>query len=200
MKEACRRAVLFLVGALPVLLVVLTFKLRIAPVNDLVAGATLTTLSERLLDWSRYAEIARAFAFTVVSFTQGPVDLRVGMHFDSGIVSILLLAGYLLLAGIRIDSRDRPSLLAGGAIVVLMSAGYSFVYLTTPHDLNWHLITSLNRLFLQLWPAVIFLCFMITPIPQPLPVIAPPKGERPPTSRESLSRKRNNHKTGKEIK
>jgi len=34
------------------------------------------------------------------------------------------------------------------------------VYVITPNDLYWHLRFSLNRLFLQLWPAAIFLFFL----------------------------------------
>ena len=57
-----------------------------------------------------------------------------------------------------------------------MTVGYFFVYVLTPLDLNYHLLTSLNRLFLQLWPGVLFVVFMVArPFPAPLP------GERPET-------------------
>jgi hypothetical protein len=35
----------------------------------------------------------------------------------------------------------------------------------TPLDLNWHLMTSLNRLFLQLWPSAVFVVFMAAGTP-----------------------------------
>ena len=47
-----------------------------------------------------------------------------------------------------------------------MLVGYFFVYVLTPLDLAYHLATSLNRLFLQLWPGVIFLVFMIARTPE----------------------------------
>ena len=47
-----------------------------------------------------------------------------------------------------------------------MPAGYFFVYVMTPLDLAYHLTTSLNRLFLQLWPGVILLIFMIAGTPE----------------------------------
>jgi hypothetical protein len=57
-----------------------------------------------------------------------------------------------------------------------MLIGYFFVYVLTPLDLGYHLTTSLNRLFLQLWPSVIFLCFMIAGSPETSP------GDRPGTA------------------
>ena len=109
------------------------------------------------MDLSRYAEIARAFFITGISFTQGLIDIRVGMHLNPGAVNVLLLIVYLFLAGVRIDGAgpDRP--LQSAAILGLMMIGYFFVYVLTPLDLGYHLATSLNRLFLQLWPGVIFL-------------------------------------------
>ena len=165
-RQAFRRTARFLLGALPVLLIVVYFKLRLAPAGDLAAGFTMATLAEKLFDWSRYSEIVRAFFVTGISFTQGLVDVRVGMAFNPGAVSILLLIAYLLFAGIRIDGRDVTALLQAGATLFLMLAGYFFVYVMTPQDLTWHLITSLNRLFLQLWPGIILVLFMIANVPE----------------------------------
>ncbi len=44
--------------------------------------------------------------------------------------------------------------------LALTLAGYFAIYVITPYDLYWHLRFSLNRLFLQLWPSVIFLFFL----------------------------------------
>jgi hypothetical protein len=165
-RQAFRRTAAFLAGALPVLLIVFSFKLRLAPVNDLMAGFSLESLSGKLLDWDRYAVIARAFFITGISFTQGLIDVRAGMHLNPGAVNIILLAVYLLYAGIRIGREDRPGLLQTGAILLLMPAGYFLVYVMTPLDLAYHLATSLNRLFLQLWPSVILLVFMIAGTPE----------------------------------
>ena len=169
-RQAFRRAGAFLAGALPALLIVLYFKLRLAPAGDLAAGLGPAALSERLFDWSRYTEIARAFFVTGLSFTQGLIDIRVGMQLNPGAVNILLLTAYLLFAGIRVEGRDRTGLLQTGAILLLMMAGYFFVYVTTPQELSWHLATSLNRLFLQLWPGAILVCFMMAGTPEETPV------------------------------
>jgi len=164
-RQFVRRTGGFLAGALPVLLIVLYFKTRISPANDLVAGFSLAAASIKMLDPARYIEIAKAFFFTGISFTQGLIDVRVGMHFNPGAVNILLLAGYLLLAGVKTDPRDRICLFQTGAVLLLMLAGYFSVYVLTPLDLTYHLFTSLNRLFLQMWPSVIFVVFMIAGAP-----------------------------------
>jgi hypothetical protein len=168
-KEALGRTVRFLAGALPILLVVIYFKTQLAPTNDLMAGfGAAGAIADKLTDWSRYAQIAKAFFITGISFTQGLIDVRVGLRLNPGAVSILLLIAYLLLAGVRIEQRDRPGIIQSAAILGLMLTGFFFVYALTPLDLGYHLATSLNRIFLQLWPAVIFLIFMAAGT-QPLP-------------------------------
>ena len=186
-REASRRTAGFLAGAMPVLLIVLTFKLLLAPTGDLAAGVSWAALAEKLFDWDRYAQIARAFLLMGISFTQGLVDVRVGMQFNPGAVNILLLIAYLLFAGIRIDRQDRTGLLAIGTVLCLMPAGYFFVYVLTPLDLTYHLITSLNRLFLQLWPGVILLIFMIAGTSEE-PVSARVTGPLPPHGKSRPAR------------
>jgi hypothetical protein len=185
-RQALRRIGPFLAGALPILLMVLYFKTRLAPAGYLAPSFTLSALSEKLFDWSRYAEIARAFFIMGISFTQGLIDARVGMHLNPGAVNILLLIGYLFLAGVRIDLRDRIGLLQSAAILCLMMAGYFFIYVLTPLNLGYHLATSLNRLFLQLWPGVIFLLFLAAGTPEEAQaterrteIIPPPTKSRP---------------------
>lgn len=164
-RSALNKTVRFLAGALPILLIVIYFKTQLSPVNDLMAGFGPTAAAAKLTDFSRYAEIAKAFFITGISFTQGLIDIRIGMQLNPGAVSILLLIGYLFLTGIRIDDRDRTGLVRTAAVLLLILTGYFFVYVMTPLDLGYHLATSLNRLFLQLWPSVIFLFFMTADAP-----------------------------------
>jgi hypothetical protein len=159
-KQALRGILRFAAGALPVLLILFFFKTQLSPVNDLMAGMGPAAVAAKLTDWGRYAQIAKAFFFTAVSFTQGLVDIRVGMNLNIGAVSILLVIAYLFLMGVRIDGRDRVGLAQSAAITGLMLIGYFFIYVLTPLDLDYHLATSLNRLFLQFWPGVIFLAFL----------------------------------------
>jgi hypothetical protein len=43
------------------------------------------------------------------------------------------------------------------SIVILVSLGYYFVYLTTPLSLQWHIESSMDRLLLQLWPSLLLI-------------------------------------------
>ena len=176
-RSALNRTAGFLAGALPILLMVIYFKTQLSPANDLFSGFGPAAAVAKLTDFGRYAEIAKAFFITGLSFTQGLIDVRVGMHLNPGAVSILLLIVYLFLAGVRIDGRDQAGLIRSAAILGLMLIGYFFIYVLTPLDLSYHLATSLNRLFLQLWPSVIFLCFMTAGSPETSiedrPAIAP---------------------------
>jgi len=55
--------------------------------------------------------------------------------------------------------------------LTLMAVGYFVIYLITPHDLEWHQRFSLDRLFLQLWPSIIFMVFVRSSIPAKLPAV-----------------------------
>jgi hypothetical protein len=196
-RAALARTARFLAGAVPVLLLVLFFKLTLAPANDIMTGVGQTPLPEKLLDPGRYLEIARAFALTGLSFTEGRIDIREGMRLNIGPVSLLLPAAYLLLAGLNIPRRGRDGLTAAAVTLGLMLAGYFAIYVITSQDLRWHMITSLNRLFLQLWPGMLLLCFLVagaemapapggggkTPAPRPAP--GAPKGKKPQRNPEA---------------
>jgi hypothetical protein len=164
--SSLRKTAWFLVGALPILMIVAYFKIALAPTNDIMSGFSVSAISVKLIDLSRYSQIIRAFFITGISFTQGLIDIRVGMHLNPGPVNILLLAVYLFITGIHIDQRDKMGLLQAASVLLLTTLGYFFVYVLTTLDLTYHLMTSLNRLLLQLWPGVIFVFFMIAGPPE----------------------------------
>ena len=139
---------LFLLCAIPLLLLVSWFKHLVGASNELFSSIAFA----KLLDASRYQAILKWY---------GKDFLRFG--------DWLLMPGTILLAGLyfavpgkrgqAIDPCHRASRIA----ITLTLAGYFLIYLITPYDLYWHLRFSLNRLFLQLWPAVIFLFFLRIP-------------------------------------
>lgn len=120
--------------ALPLLALVL-FKMAYAPPNDLVEGRGQTRA--RLTDKSRYSLIWEVF------------KTMLDKYFSS---LKYILALYLLrCAMLRRVPATGLLVIAGGAM------GFTFVYLTTPHDLEWHLHTSMDRLIFQLVPSFLFL-------------------------------------------
>jgi hypothetical protein len=171
-------------GASPVLLVLLMFKIAVAPGSDLIAGQSPAGILEKLGDAGRYGTILISYLRTGLTFTQGIPDIRAPFHLNPAIPGIILLSVYIVLAGREGSPGDRRGIITGWALVLLTLAGYFFVLVVTPHDLKWHLLTSLNRLLLQLWPLAIFLVLMSARSPGPDPAGAP-AGKRKQTGARS---------------
>lgn len=145
----------FALGLLPVLLVLVYFKIQ-APFNDLFSPSysRLAAIASHLLSGSRYLYVLQKF-------------IEQGLTFHRFIVSPLpVLALYLLCMGARVQPQDRNFLLTAALCLCIMAVGYFFIYVITPRDLEWHIRTSLNRLLLHLWPAVVLVFFLIAKAPQ----------------------------------
>ncbi len=65
---------------------------------------------------------------------------------------------YSFLAGLDLNKNENWLM---PVVIVGMLIGYFLAYVFSPHDILWHLETSCNRLFLQLWPAAIFAFFVM---------------------------------------
>jgi hypothetical protein len=136
------RAVLrFLAGAAPLALVTLAFKTALVEPNDLVKGAARPGAWHALLDLPRIGRIAGAFLAEPFRST----------HWS------FLFPAALGLALLPRRGPARPGSGAAWAVVLLVTLAYGGVYVLTPHDLEWHLVASLHRLFVHLWPAVVVL-------------------------------------------
>jgi hypothetical protein len=142
----------FGVGALPGLLCLIYFKLRLAPANDLIAGQNRADTLERLLSLSRYGLIGGNF-------------LRYLLLIGPGTVVVLAL--YSRLMRREPPASDRPHGSGNVLVVVLMLCGYILVFLTTPVELAVHL-GVLERLFMHLWPLALFAFFVGIATPEEL--------------------------------
>jgi hypothetical protein len=107
-----------------------------------------------MLDVGRYGMIFGTLRETVLDY--GPM----------GVVSaVWVLAIHAVAVGFdtgRARSRAATTALAA---VVLMMAGYVMVYLTSPHELQSHLDSSLTRLLAQIWPTALFGYFLVARAP-----------------------------------
>ena len=134
----------FLMGMLPVMGTLLYFKLKFAPRNDMVNIPTLKQTAFHLLDLDRYLIVITEIFKKVYQFNDGIV---------------ILLAVYFLISGLDRSGKGKKHILSHVMLLFLMMCGYLFAYMITPYDLRWHIGSSIRRLFIQLWPAWVFLFF-----------------------------------------
>lgn len=150
-----RRAVACaLAGATPFLSVLIAFKLGFAPESEYGRALAPATLFGRLTDGSRYLTVAR-HVFD---------ELLRGSHWN------FLLPAAIVTVGLfpRRDLGDIPT----GRIVGLAALAYAAIYVVTPYPLVWQLDTSLDRLMLQLCPALLVALALRVAPPPPLPLRA----------------------------
>jgi hypothetical protein len=129
-----------------VLIIILYFKAKLAPSNDLVSA----------LGWQTFSKPMHlsSYIFTVRSF------------FEEILKLIQLLVIYLLFLGITEKKGEKFATNLTFFSVVLMVFGYFVIYIISYQDLQWHINTSLNRLLLQLWPSFVFAFFLFVRSPE----------------------------------
>lgn len=140
-KRTWREIVSFGFGALPGIVCLIILRARFSLSNEIVSMAELGEWMRRLLSPHRYVLIGDRFLAGLVNFGAWRVSP----------VAALTLFG--LTRGI--DARRTGDALKGLIVVGAMIFGYAFIFLITPYELVWHLSTSLDRLFMHLWPVSI---------------------------------------------
>jgi hypothetical protein len=145
-KGIVRDIKLISLGMLPVLSVVIYYKVMIAPANDLIQSQGATTIS-KLSDPGRYALVGTWYANQFKGFGQWIFN------------PWWLFLGGIILKGVDLK-KQAPIIRIGLITILLMLTGYFFIYITSYIDLTFHLSTSLHRLFFQLFPTFIFIYFL----------------------------------------
>lgn len=131
-----RSALLLLAGAAPSLALLALFKLRLEPPNDFLLFTTPGGLIERALSPGRWGELVLLTLRRIVYF----------QDFALWVIAELLLIVLVL--------RKLPGTPAGTALL-LAAAAFAPIYVLQPHPVGWIYRTSVDRLFIQLWPAAI---------------------------------------------
>jgi len=120
------------------------FKLNFAIQNDLVNKANLSKLSVYILDGDRYLKVLLGITKYIFTFND---------H-----IAILLIV-YFLISGVARSSFVKKGVASHLLLMLFMLGGYAFSYFISPHDLTWHMGSSLRRLIVQLWPTWVFIAF-----------------------------------------
>jgi hypothetical protein len=76
------------------------------------------------------------------------------------------MAGYWFLVRFNVEARDRLSLATLVITLGLMLIGDFAVFVLLSGDVAWHMNTSMERLFLQLWPSGLLAFFLAANPPQ----------------------------------
>lgn len=142
----------FLIGLAPVIVVTFYFKIFIAPANDLLQEGS-GTLAEKLHDSFRYDFIWGAFKAYALSF---------GRWYTN---PWWWLALAIVALGINYKYWNK-NYLSTAIWLLTMLVGYFFIYVLSYIDLNFHISTSLHRLYFQLLPAFLFLFFAALKSPE----------------------------------
>jgi hypothetical protein len=154
------------------LAVVALFKLRLAPPNDLTSTRPADMLAH-LTDFGRWITVLESFGREALFFGQMAVEGELVRGFLIPIALVLLL--YWFLVRFHVEERDRPSVSTAALALAFMLAGDFAVYVLLPNDVTWQLSTSLDRIFLQLWPLGLFAFFLAARAPQ---LVAKPVEEK----------------------
>jgi hypothetical protein len=146
-RKYLNELIFFLLGLIPVMVVLALFKLSYAPSGDELFLQPLSGIVLHLFDIARYTYLGNAFAKEM-------------MHFGNNIVGLLLI--YVYFVKLEINELNRPTIITVASILIIMLMGYFLVYILSPYDLKWHLSSSLERLLLQLWPVFLVFVFFVT--------------------------------------
>jgi hypothetical protein len=142
------------------LAVIVFFKLRFAPANDLLARQPRQIVAH-LADIGRWITV-------IEEYIKEP--FRVGSYL---IPIILVLGLYWYLLRFKVEQQDRPAIATILAALAITLAGEFAIYVALPGDASWQVTTSFERLLLQLWPSGLLAFFVAANTPQ---LYAKPKG------------------------
>jgi len=169
-------------AALPATALAAFFKLHFAPPNDLVSQKAADLIAH-ITTFGRW--VITAEGFVKMLFLVGGFLLPIAV----------VLGVYWFLVRFRVEEHDRTSLATPLLVLGLLLAGEFAAYVAFPPDIITQLNVSLERLYVQLWPAALLVFFLSANPPQLVsrpahadaktkPVARPPKPKRRTTQQK----------------
>jgi 4-amino-4-deoxy-L-arabinose transferase-like glycosyltransferase len=138
-------------GLLLPIIVILLFKLTLAPANDVVDTGNLNPAISQLFSLPRYGEVINALQVYPKGFGGWAVPIP---------VAFLLV--WLFLRP-RINGDNKAAILTVASLLILQWVGYFLIYVITPHQLQSHINQSYDRLLMHLYPSFLLLLFLFLP-------------------------------------
>lgn len=139
-RRGMRDTAWVLAGAAPVVLVIVVFKMTLAPPSYFTAEQSLAQAAGSLMDADRVRLVSLAMAREI--WLTGATVV--------GVVPVL--AAFAIARGIDAESPSASRAAVPAVLCVLVV--YMMAYLVTPKDLAWQLRTSLDRLVLHVVPTL----------------------------------------------
>jgi len=166
-RDAAGRARMFLYGGAGPVILALLFKMTFAGTNALVATQGRGGMARKLLMPHRYLEVLEGFRYHLYHLASWPESI------------LLLLAVYALILGVRVEKRERCSLLVCAVTLLIMLGVYVVVlagspYDTPPFDVSWYILVTAPRLFMQLWPCFLLIFFLAVRTPDQIIALLKP--------------------------
>lgn len=147
-----RAALAAALGALPAAALDVFFKAFLARGNASLLSTSLPGAGHRIANVSRYGTVIAAFG-------RGLAGMGAGWYHP--IFPLLVLAAVL-----RFDRERRREAAFCGSIAGALLLGYFAMFIVTSNDLAWQLQTSLPRLLIQVWPALVVTVFVSLRVPE----------------------------------
>ena len=144
----------FLPGLLIPAIIIISYKVFLAPTNDLFLGFSTTVFIGKLISLQRYETIFTTIGINLLDFGNWPIS-----------IPILLLA-FLIIIGFQMNNPSKRIIGVGIIILTVQLIGYIFMYVITPLPLEFHLQYSLGRLLFHLFPSALFLFFWAIDSPE----------------------------------
>jgi len=154
-----------LAGISPIVFLIVIFKINYAPSNDIVSLHRADNIIISLMNYPKYVMVFKAFTFYIINFGQSISNF---IFFKLKIMLPVFLIIYLLITGIDWKREMFKIYLFYSLLLILLGIGYIVIYVISPHDLDWHIKSSLDRILLQMYPSFMVYYFLIARTPEEL--------------------------------
>ncbi len=133
------------VGMIFPTLIVASYKFTVGWNNDLF-NSPKSSMALQIMEPSRWILISQSFIINIWHYANWPISVTL----------VLLIYAFLM----GLDNRENKHHWLLFLIFFGQFAGYFFIYLITPHDLQTHINTSMDRLVSHLFPVLVIWFFI----------------------------------------